>query len=235
MWCVYLITNTCNGNIYFGKTDDIRARWNQHNSDSNLGKKPYRLYRSMNKYGACNFTVEVFEKHETELEALDAEVFWIAYYRSIGAVLLNMTKGGEGISGFKHSEESKARMSQNSAKHFLGKHHTEETKAVMSELKTGIYIGEGNPFYGKKHSAESLEKIAAAHVNKTHSDETRAKMSLSNKRSVLIIAYTDHSELRYNSIRAAGKALGIDGSYLAKAVRKGKSIKGYKFRYEETT
>lgn len=43
------------------------------------------------------------------------------------------------------------------------------------------FAGEGNPFYGCKHTAETRQKIAEAHRGSKASDETRAKMSAAHK------------------------------------------------------
>ena len=40
--------------------------------------------------------------------------------------------------------------------------------------------GESNPFYGKKHSAESRKKISVSQMGKTHSAESRKKISENN-------------------------------------------------------
>lgn len=42
---------------------------------------------------------------------VEAERFWIAYFRAIGANLLNYTSGGEGEPGFRVAEETKRRIS----------------------------------------------------------------------------------------------------------------------------
>lgn len=39
------------------------------------------------------------------------EVFWIAHFRAIGARLTNLTDGGDGISGYRHTIESREKMS----------------------------------------------------------------------------------------------------------------------------
>ena len=50
----------------------------------------------------------------------EAERFWIRFYReAVGANLTNMTDGGEGIFGMRHSEESKRLMSVNRTGHKL--------------------------------------------------------------------------------------------------------------------
>ena len=45
----------------------------------------------------------------------------------------------------------------------LGRKHTEEIKLAMSESRKG----ENNPFYGKKHSEESLALLKTAAANRT--------------------------------------------------------------------
>tara|TARA_B110000240_G_scaffold121578_1_gene135793 strand:+ start:614 stop:1237 length:624 start_codon:yes stop_codon:yes gene_type:complete len=60
---------------------------------------------------------------------------------------------------------------------FYGKNHTEETKVKQSESMKGKHLGEKNPFYGKKHSPETLRIMMEANLGKTHSDDTKQKMS----------------------------------------------------------
>lgn len=68
----------------------------------------------------------------TEEEAFKHEKYMIAVFgrKDLGTgILYNRTDGGEGGSGFIHSEE---------------------TKIKLSELKKGKYVGKNNPNYGKK-------------------------------------------------------------------------------------
>jgi group I intron endonuclease len=133
---LYKITNLVNNKIYYGKTDNIRKRWNAHKTAArrqDINDYSY-LHRAMNKYGVKNFSIEKIEDFDTEVAALRAEMTYIKLYdttnRKIG---YNLTQGGEGSSGFKHSDESKRK---------------------MSKAKKGKYIEENNPFYGKQHTEE---------------------------------------------------------------------------------
>jgi hypothetical protein len=56
--------------------------------------------------------VRIVESGLSEQRALDFEVERIAFWREVGADLANVTNGGEGVSGLKHSEETKAMWSQ---------------------------------------------------------------------------------------------------------------------------
>jgi group I intron endonuclease len=58
---------------------------------------------------------------------------------------------------------------------FYGKKHSHETKQKMSERRT-----EKNPMHGKKHSHETKQKMSLAHMGKVLSEETRKKLSISH-------------------------------------------------------
>jgi len=72
----------------------------------------------------------------TEAEVIDK-------YRKLGYQLVNATDGGEGASGYKHSEEHKAQMRGNTYwqlvknNGFKGKTHSDEQKAKWSESRKG--------------------------------------------------------------------------------------------------
>lgn len=63
----------------------------------------------VNKYG---FEVNVVAEYEQEEDALRHEVELIAKYRADGNKLVNVTSGGEGVSGYKHSDDSRKKMSE---------------------------------------------------------------------------------------------------------------------------
>lgn len=42
---------------------------------------------------------------------------------------------------------------------FYGKKHSDESKDKMSKIRKDNYFGENHPMYGKKHSVESIEKM----------------------------------------------------------------------------
>ena len=99
--------------------------------------------------------------------------------------------------GKRHTEETKAKISKANS----GKHPSDEARAKMSESHkrenlsdetiakmSASHTGEKNHFYGKHHTAESIEKNRQAHLGqpawnkgKHPNAETRAKMSASAK------------------------------------------------------
>lgn len=57
------------------------------------------------------YEVEVLEVHARAEDLPEAEMFWIAYFRSVGCRLTNMTAGGDGTWGTKKSVETRRKMS----------------------------------------------------------------------------------------------------------------------------
>lgn len=57
----------------------------------------------------------------------EAERFWIAYLRFLGCDLLNATAGGDGIDGFRHAEETKARQSGAAVRRYMRAGEREKT------------------------------------------------------------------------------------------------------------
>ena len=61
MQYIYKITNKITGEIYIGRTTDVRRRMWEHNSHRNSSKKEHlKMYESMNKYGIENFEITMF-------------------------------------------------------------------------------------------------------------------------------------------------------------------------------
>ena len=99
-----MIENTINGKKYIGQTKDIKHRWMHHKCDLNAKCHPNRhLQGAWNKYGEDSFKFSVLE--ETSLERLnERERYWITFYDSVNTGY-NFDYGGNGVYGYKHSEE----------------------------------------------------------------------------------------------------------------------------------
>lgn len=150
---VYKTTNLINNKIYIG----------QHKSssfDSSYYGSGRVFIRALKKYGKNNFNCELLEWCNNYDELNIKEEYWIHFYNSTDPIIgYNIQIGG------------------NSAP------KAEQTKEKLRQARLGKYTGNKNPFYGKKHSIESLIKISnASKGRKTfegrhHSDETKKKLS----------------------------------------------------------
>lgn len=127
------------------------------------GRNQY-WYRTVNKHG---FYAEILVKDIDEEFALLIEKEAIDVYRKRGIKLVNITDGGEGSSGYKHTEEHKAKLKGNQnfastwGKNFKGCHHTEETKVKWAISRKG-----NKNKLGTKLSEKSKEKIRLAKLRK---------------------------------------------------------------------
>ena len=127
--------------------------------------------------------IQVF-KFEYEWQAHECEIELIAFWkRKIdGGLLNNISFGGPGCRGFKHSEEHKKRMSELFKGKTLSKetrtkignanrNPTTETRKKMSDVKKG-----------KKLTSEHRQKMSESHKGKKHSAKARINMSEAAKK-----------------------------------------------------
>jgi hypothetical protein len=98
---VYKTTNLLDGTPYIGqKVGEFTSSY--------LGSGLH-IKRAINKYGKQNFKVELIAYLPTKKQLDEFERFMIAKYREILGInkIYNITDGGEGSFGLKHSEETK--------------------------------------------------------------------------------------------------------------------------------
>lgn len=144
--------------VYIGKDSHIEnnMRDKAHKHPSKYNAQPFNKIIQSNP---SNYIYQVLVwdvKDQDTLNALE-----IQYIRQLKPKF-NFTNGGDGVCGFKHSEETKRKMSKNHWDNG-GKNHPNYGKQVSEETKNKIsnrMKGSDNPFYGKKHSAETKHKIS---------------------------------------------------------------------------
>lgn len=141
----YLITNLVNGHQYVGQ-----HQYDKPELDPNYFGSGELLKKKIEEYGKENFSIELLQLCDNQIELNDAEIRGIAKYKTFvdwGYGGYNLTTGGEGYTvsevtkekigkshiGLKATDETKRKMSD--AK--KGKQISDETKAKMSEIKKG--------------------------------------------------------------------------------------------------
>jgi len=153
---IYLITNKENGKQYIGITvTSIKARWNRHVYDSknaNDGNCKQALHDAIRKYGKdCFLLEEVYQSNDHE-HIKEMETHFINLYKTHGTQGgYNMTWGGDGWHGMKHSEEAKKKMSES----HKGKTLSEEHKKKISESQIGKKMSYTNKEEWKKNLSNS--------------------------------------------------------------------------------
>ena len=188
---VYKITNTITGDFYIGSSCHLRQRFNKHRWSLFNNKHFNRhLQNSWNKYGkqALEFTVVLLCDVENKL-----------YYEQ---ALINSLKPTFNIAknttapmqGRHHTDKTRQCMSGEHHPNFrkygvsspcYGKRHSEEAKQKMSVA----HKGDRNSMYGKpgtqlgKHfSEEHKQALSKALSGRVCSEETKCKISESQRR-----------------------------------------------------
>ena len=173
---VYLIWCKVNGKKYVGQTvQPLKKRFNKHASC-----KTMPIGNAIRKYGKENFYCGVIKNCASKEEMDYWEKFYIIALNSKKPFGYNLTDGGEGVTGFKHSPEAHVKMSLAKKGKYTGKdnpnygkHHSPETCAYLSAIR----MGEKNPNYGKLMPKEQKAKIKAALTGKKKSPEHCKKLS----------------------------------------------------------
>lgn len=188
---VYKITNKVTNKIYIGITNQgSGARYRHHWYESRIGE-PSPIHRSMAKYGEDNFTLEIIDFADTYDELKEKEKYWIKQYNSTDkSIGYNLTEGGDGTFGRKHSEETKEKIRQKA----LGRKVSEETKKKMSETRLGKCSDK---------QKEHLLKLTVGQSKKIYQYDTDFNLIG-----------------EYNSIKEASKITGIDRNTIGRQLKK---------------
>lgn len=162
---VYLITNEISGKKYVGQTvQTLEQRWDKHN----VSKGCPALSEAIKKYGRENFKIETIHKCLSREEMDFVEIFYIEFLNTKTPSGYNLTFGGDGCLGYKHSCSAKEKIRNNAT----GRTFSEEARLKMRKSHKG-----------RTFSAESKQKMSISKMgNKSRtglktSKEIRHKIS----------------------------------------------------------
>lgn len=202
---IYKITNNTNGKIYIGQTvRTLDERIGEHKRHINtiMGK-------AFKKYGIYNFIIEIIDTATSIIELNKKEIKWISFFDCVTPKGYNQCYGGDNTIGF---------------------HHREVSKRKMSKKKSGMYLGENNPFFGKTHSDEQRAKWSKErkesykeYIKKAHDASIEAI-----KRKVVNL---DTGEI-FDSIKEASAKYNIFPTHISRVCRgRRKSCGGFRWQY----
>lgn len=188
---IYKITNP-KGNIYIGKTKNIKNRIRQYEKYFEKITQP-KIQYSINKYGWDNHNFEILEEC-IELNSNDKERYWISHFDSYhydNKHGLNLTKGGDGGKGSRKIFTNVKKVEQREypsgrlVKLWSGgtmeicRHYGWNTQSIYNCLNNNqiksrgfvwSYVGEfngvrENKVYSKEHSIKTSRRIKEKYLN----------------------------------------------------------------------
>lgn len=156
------------GKKYYGITGDYAARMEQHRKASKRKNSP--LYAAVRKYTwegmrkelLCEGALPVIKQLEMSAIAVDNTLHPGGY---------NLTKGGDGILGYKHSADTKAKLASCTKDQFSDPAKAENHRAAMEKAKPLLrdlaLAQHGDP--------EKRARFLAAHRSKESAEANRAR------------------------------------------------------------
>jgi hypothetical protein len=150
-FCTYAHYTPSGALFYIGKGSEFRST-----TKKNRNKKWHEV---VSKSGG--FKPVILAKWSLEQEALDHEKFLIETFRMMGHGIVNITSGGQGVSGLKHTEQIKKSLSEIS----LANGSVERCKAmatdpIMIEKRRASATGKKRTDEAKKRMADAKQKFA---------------------------------------------------------------------------
>ena len=166
---IYEFKNKVSGKSYVGSTKDHKERYWSHISKLKRNIHDNKeLQKDFNLLGRDNFEMIMLEECSIDM-LLEREQFW-------SDKIINKYNTRKNVCSN------------------IGVEHNKEIKNAMSSSR----MGANNPFYGKKHSEESKNKLA-----RSGSLSSRSKLVIDTETGIF-----------YNCAREAGEANGIKNSYM---------------------
>lgn len=191
MYVVYALMDPNGYPRYIGKTaqSEINERLRNHLKD----KTKCRRVSWLKSLKGVVPKVEILAELANEKDALEEEKYLISLFRYLGADLTNQTDGGDGISGYRHTRETRDKMSKSRKGHFV----SEETRRKLSES-----------------NRKRTRKRGQWH----HTPESKAKLTGRRARKVV----DEHGNM-FKSVREVAILYGVDRTSIEYAIRKGRA------------
>lgn len=224
---VYLIYCHKTRMAYVGSSKNVARRLTSHRHSLRHGiHGNSHLQNAWDKYGEQAFSMGLLESCQEE-ECLLHEQIWIDIWLGAGASY-NRHPRAESPVGVKWTEEAKQKASQRAKANpsFLGRKHSEKSRQLLAAHGRTL-VGEKNPFFGKTHTDATKAALSLANkgnrycVGRKFSEETLAEMSRTRKGR----KHTEESRRKISAVTTGagnpnfGKVMSEESKARARATR----------------
>ena len=263
---IYCFINKENNKIYIGETvkSDFNERFNEHRSKANKGINNY-FYKAIRKYSwesfdkIIIFQTEVLDNTEENKKLLndivnEKEAFYIKKYKTSDHNFgYNLTEGGDGIVGYKHSNEIRKKLleSHTGEKHWKYGKLNNGGKEVLQFTENGELIREWksiaeitrqlgipgsnlcNCCNNKTYSVRGYVFIYKDNYTDTYIEDRKDLFKLSNK-EVLQYDFLGNYITEYRSTKEASLEVDCSPTSISKAASgKAPQAKNYIWIYKK--
>lgn len=209
---VYKIINSVNGRSYIGSSIDIKKRYGVHMSKLRYDKHNNKsLQQDFNLLGEEVFSLEVVEKFTGDdlSELRDMEQLYLEAEFQTGN-LYNEKPCAMGQGFGEHNPLYGRRLSEDHRKKIGVASKKYATEDRMNYMRSKITT----TMHGKTHTKETKARMSAAHKGRTHSEDSKELMRINNanKSGIMI------DGIKYISMSEASRVLGISRTTITSRV-----------------
>ncbi len=197
-WLPFYVGKGFGNRMYVHKSKALKGtHYNKY-----LQNKILKILKEGNNIYYHKFNDNVSERIAFEVEKVAIETF-----RSIGVKLCNLTDGGEGLSGYKHTKKEIQKMSKNNK----GKHTGPRSEEIKQKLRGKNNARYGKPAWNKglkiQYSKETIRKIKEANKNNNHRSIPVKIINLHNKINTEYKSILEASKFSVYSLSSLHRAL----------------------------
>lgn len=188
---------------YIGRSSSGLKRPTEHFRPHKLkqkSKKSSWIKSCLNK--GYSPEIVILEKFNDFKQLNQAEKRWIKYYNDLGHKLTNHTKGGDGINGYRHSKETKRKISEASKKQWLN-----DSTIKCKKISKGV-----SEYFSKNENRLKAAKLKGA--------------------KPFIVFKNNEVIGKWESIRQCSRQLKLDSGSISRVLKgEYKHTRGYSLKY----
>ena len=249
---IYRIRNLINNKCLYGSSKDIQKRWVRHKRNlNNNTHENILLQRSWNKHGEENFVFELIQKCNIDLLLIIEQKF---IDNNINGYNLAPAQGGDIISNHPNNKEIRnkisktvkhriALLSEEDRKYLShpGEQNPNWKGGVSEKIcpicnvntisprantcsKCRNRSGQNNPFFGKKHSPETIERNRLVHTKENNSLYKIDPKKLSYTKKYVVI-YPNNNTEEFYGLKIIAEKFNVSITSIYNAVKKNKPKK----------
>lgn len=218
---IYTLTDPITRIIrYVGKSVNAERRYNQHLYDKRHNNYSSRWIRKLQKQ-KLKPILNIIEICDESIWQ-EREKYWIAYYKPISK-LTNLTNGGDGLSSYNHSDETKLKISQS----HKGKKLSEITKNKIRNINLGKKCSKET----KDKKSKSSKEFYSTPDGKNIAKKLVQNMNKATKKPVIQLTLENIFIKEYESMSDVYRELGFFVSKIS-LVCNNKRQKAYGFKWK---